>query len=94
VVLLFDDLLNIADLLLNLAGKLFLGSLVFQIGTVRDASKLLFHRTLYFKEVSGSLTYTETTLPVLADASNNPVFFASTGGIIGTVSGVAAEQEP
>ena len=27
-----------------------------------------------FKDASGSLTYTETTLPVLADAFNNPVF--------------------
>jgi hypothetical protein len=47
-----------------------------------------------FKDASGSLTYTETTLPVLADASNNPVFFASTGGVTGTVSGVAAEEGP
>jgi hypothetical protein len=46
-----------------------------------------------FQDASGSLTYTETTLPVLADASNNPVFFASTGGITGTVSGVAAGEE-
>jgi hypothetical protein len=46
-----------------------------------------------FKDASGSLTLTETTLPVLADASNNPVFFASTGGVTGTVSGVAAEEE-
>jgi hypothetical protein len=46
-----------------------------------------------FKDASGSLTYTETTLPVLADASNNPVFFASTGGITGTVSGVTAEAK-
>jgi biotin transporter BioY len=29
--------------------------------------------------------------PVLADFSGNPVFFASTGGFIGTVSGVAEE---
>jgi hypothetical protein len=28
-----------------------------------------------FKDVSGVLTLTETGLPVLADASNNPVFF-------------------
>jgi hypothetical protein len=46
-----------------------------------------------FKAASGSLTLTETVLPVLADASNNPVFFASTGGFTGTVSGVAAEEE-
>lgn len=47
-----------------------------------------------FKDASGSLTLTETVLPVLADASNNPVFFASTGGVTGTVSGVAAEEGP
>ena len=47
-----------------------------------------------FKNASGILTLTETVLPVLADASNNPVFFAATGGVTGTVSGVAAEQEP
>jgi hypothetical protein len=31
--------------------------------------------------------------PVLADASNNPVFFAATGEFTGTVSGVAKEEE-
>ena len=46
-----------------------------------------------FKDASGILTLTETVLPVLADASNNPVFFASTGEFTGTVSGVAAEEE-
>ena len=46
-----------------------------------------------FKNASGVLTLTETVLPVLADASNNPVFFASTGEFTGTVSGVAAEVE-
>ena len=46
-----------------------------------------------FKNASGVLTLTETVLPVLADASNNPVFFASTGEFTGTVSGVAAEAE-
>jgi hypothetical protein len=35
---------------------------------------------------------TETVLPVLADATNNPVFFASTGEFTGTVSGVAKEE--
>ena len=42
-----------------------------------------------FKDASGGiLTLTETNVPVLADASNNPVFFASTGEFTGTVSGV------
>ena len=46
-----------------------------------------------FKNASGVLTLTETVLPVLADASNNPVFFASTGEFTGTVSGVAAQED-
>ena len=46
-----------------------------------------------FKDASGILTLTETVLPVLADASNNPVFFASTGEFTGMISGVAAEDE-
>jgi hypothetical protein len=46
-----------------------------------------------FKEASGTLTLTETVVPVLADASDNPVFFASTGEFTGTVSGVAAEEQ-
>ena len=46
-----------------------------------------------FKDASGILTLTETVLPVLADASNNPVFFAATGEFTGTVSGVAMEEE-
>ena len=45
-----------------------------------------------FKNASGILTLTETNVPVLADASNNPVFFAPTGEITGTVSGMAAED--
>jgi hypothetical protein len=32
-------------------------------------------------------------VPVLADALNNPVFFASTGEFTGTVSGVAREAD-
>jgi hypothetical protein len=47
-----------------------------------------------FKNAFGILTLTETVLPVLADASKNPVFFAATGEFTGTVSGVAAEEEP
>jgi hypothetical protein len=41
-----------------------------------------------FKDASGTLTLTETNVPVLVDALNNPVFFASTGEFTGTVSGV------
>jgi len=41
-----------------------------------------------FQNASGTLTFTETTVPVLADALNNPVFFAVTGQFTGTVSGV------
>ena len=46
-----------------------------------------------FKNASGTLTLNETNVPVLADTSNNPVFFASTGEFIGTVSGVAREAD-
>jgi hypothetical protein len=46
-----------------------------------------------FKNASGTVTLNETVLPVLADASNNPVFFASTGEFTGSVSGVATEEK-
>jgi hypothetical protein len=46
-----------------------------------------------FKDASGTLTLTETVLPLLADVLNNPVFFADTGEITGTVSGVAKEGD-
>jgi hypothetical protein len=46
-----------------------------------------------FKDASGTLRLTETNVPVLADTSNNPVFFASTGKFTGTVSGVAREAD-
>jgi hypothetical protein len=46
-----------------------------------------------FKDASGTLTLTETNVPVLTDALNNPVFFASTGEFTGTVSGVAIEAD-
>jgi hypothetical protein len=46
-----------------------------------------------FKDASGTLMLTETVVPVLADALNNPVFFAATGEFTGTVAGVAAEEE-
>jgi hypothetical protein len=68
---------------IDLAAQQALCTLTFQIigGTGR------------FKSASGSLTYTETVVPVLADVFNNPVFFADTGQITGTVSGLAAEEE-
>jgi hypothetical protein len=46
-----------------------------------------------FKNASGILTFTETVVPVLADAFNNPVFFADTGELTGTVSGVAMGED-
>jgi hypothetical protein len=46
-----------------------------------------------FKDASGTLTLTETNVPVLTDTLNNPVFFASTGEFTGTVSGVATEAD-
>jgi hypothetical protein len=45
-----------------------------------------------FKNASGTLTFTETSVPVLADALHNPVFFAATGAFTGTVSGVSREH--
>jgi hypothetical protein len=45
-----------------------------------------------FKNASGTLTLTETSVPVLADAMNNPVFFAAAGEFTGTVSGVSEEK--
>ncbi len=47
-----------------------------------------------FKAASGTLTLTETVVPVLADATNNPVYFAVTGDIAGTISGVTLEERP
>lgn len=50
--------------------------------------------TRRFKEASGGiLTLTETVKPVLADALNNPVFFAATGKFTGTISGMTREEE-
>jgi hypothetical protein len=46
-----------------------------------------------FKDASGILTFTETVKPVLADALNNPVFFAATGEFTGTVTAVHTEEE-
>lgn len=41
-----------------------------------------------FKNASGTLTYTETAVPVLSDDLGNPVLIDETGVITGTVSGV------
>ncbi len=46
-----------------------------------------------FKNVSGVLTYTETALPLLADAVSNPVLFSETGTFTGTISGAAMGDE-
>jgi hypothetical protein len=48
-----------------------------------------------FKNASGgTIALNETVLAVLFDASNNPIFFAATGEMTGTVSGAAATAEP
>ena len=47
-----------------------------------------------FKKASGTLTFTETVVTVLSDASGNPVFFAATGHYEGTILGVAGEEDP
>jgi len=46
-----------------------------------------------FKDAKGTLEFTETIGPVLADATGNPVFFASTGKFTGTISGVARNED-
>ena len=46
-----------------------------------------------FQDASGVLTLTETAHPILADASNNPVFFTETGQLTGVVFGVNIERE-
>jgi len=45
-----------------------------------------------FKNASGTLTMTETALPVLSDFTGNPVFYAATGEFTGTISGVVTEE--
>jgi hypothetical protein len=73
-----------------------------QAGDCIDLAALEGHCTMTFqitggtgrlKDASGTITLTETVVPVLADASNNPVLFAATGEFTGTVSGVAMEEE-
>ncbi len=46
-----------------------------------------------FKDASGTLTLTETAMPVLADAAGNPAFLVATGEFTGTVCGLAKEEE-
>lgn len=41
-----------------------------------------------FKNATGTLTFTETVVTVLSDATNTPVFFAATGQFTGMLSGV------
>jgi hypothetical protein len=48
--------------------------------------------TNHFTNASGTVTLTMTVVPVLADGPTNPVLFAVTGDITGSVSGVAADQ--
>ena len=45
------------------------------------------------KASGGKITLTETVLAVLFDATSNPVFFAATGEMVGSVSGVAMAAE-
>lgn len=44
-----------------------------------------------FKDASGTLTWDETVVPLLADATSNPVFFTSTGEFAGTMLGVTID---
>jgi hypothetical protein len=46
-----------------------------------------------FKGAKGVLEFAETIGPVLADATGNPVFFASTGEFTGTISGLERDEE-
>ena len=46
-----------------------------------------------FKHAGGKLTLTETVVPVLADISGLPVFFAASGDVKGTISGATEEQD-
>jgi hypothetical protein len=45
-----------------------------------------------FANATGNLKFTETVVPVIADTTGNPVFFAATGKFTGTVSGVSGDQ--
>jgi hypothetical protein len=69
-----------------------------QAGDCIDFAALEAHCTMTFKitggtgrfaNASGTITLTETSVPVLADAFHNPAFFAATGEFTGTVLGLA-----
>ena len=45
-----------------------------------------------FENASGTLTYTETAVPVVLDASKNPVLTTEVGKITGTISGLREEE--
>jgi len=47
-----------------------------------------------FQNASGVLTLTETTIPVLVDATNSPVFFSESGAFTGTISGLPTNDDP
>ena len=47
-----------------------------------------------FQSASGVLTLTETSQPVLADSSGNPIFFSETGQFTGTLTGLPANDDP
>ena len=47
-----------------------------------------------FKNATGTLTFTETVVPALFDASGHPALLTATGSFTGTVSGVAAAAAP
>jgi hypothetical protein len=46
-----------------------------------------------FKAASGVLTLTETSVPVLADTSQTPVFFSETGGLTGMIVGLSGDED-
>jgi hypothetical protein len=48
--------------------------------------------TRRFANASGTLTFTETLVPVVTDSAHNPVLVAATGTVEGTVSGVRRED--
>jgi hypothetical protein len=45
-----------------------------------------------FKDASGTLELTETVFPKLLDAGGNPIYYAATGKISGTISGVNGDR--
>src|SRR5271169_3092961 len=55
----------------------------------RSSGKIRLERTGRFKKASGTLTFTETIVPVLPTLRAVPSFFTSTGSFTGMVSGAA-----